>query len=80
MATESAEATGDVEALALMVSDVASVVFKFERQYMFEDNHLKKILGYLQLGVVGTTTCRTFSAKEVEEATNNYHVSRIIGN
>ncbi|CAB4301045.1 unnamed protein product [Prunus armeniaca] len=23
--------------------------------------------------------CRTFSAKEVEEATNNYHVSRIIG-
>ncbi|CAB4270641.1 unnamed protein product [Prunus armeniaca] len=45
LAIESAEATGDVEALALMASDVASVVFKFGRQYMFEDNHFKKILG-----------------------------------
>ncbi|XP_004307429.1 PREDICTED: cyclic nucleotide-gated ion channel 1-like [Fragaria vesca subsp. vesca] len=73
-ATESAKAIGDVEALVLMASDMESVGSKFSRHFQEYSNSRGRL--HIHLQNVGAAI---FTEKDLKNATNNYHVSRVLG-
>ncbi|KAK9913349.1 hypothetical protein M0R45_037167 [Rubus argutus] len=68
-ASESARATGDVEALVLMASDLKSIGLEFRP-------HFRKAYLYLENALISS---KIFTAEELKMATNNYHESGVLG-
>lgn len=74
-ASESVRATGDVEALVLMASDLRSIGLEFRSHF-----RKAKFNGLLALYLENSlTSCKIFSAVELKMATNNYHESGVLG-